>query len=96
MCEEEFDKCSDKHPISWNSKCKWFTDNLDFLKRVSDGSFNNSKFKQKYTCLIVYDVVSLDRFKKVSTNELMLMRKDQPCVGIKILYKIKCIQSTKE
>ena len=46
MCKEEYDNVSDKHPLSWKSKCKWFSENLSFIQdRVLDKKFNNSKFK---------------------------------------------------
>ena len=36
MCDEEFNSVCEKHPFSWNKSCKWFTDDVEFLQRVSD------------------------------------------------------------
>lgn len=83
MCNEEFIKISNSSPFSWNKKCKWFTSNENFLKRVQDGRFNNSKFKSnRYTHLVKYHVKSLDGFIKVSDNELMLYRCKQPMIQL--------------
>lgn len=78
--------CSD-FPLSWSSKFKWFTDDPEFLKRVSDGSFNNSAQTEKYVVLVVYDVKYPEILKRVSTHELMLARKDQPMAGISLISK---------
>lgn len=81
MCLDEYNSVSNEFPISWKSKFKWFTDNIEFLERVSDCSFNNSAFKAKYTHLVVYEFEDLLYTKRVSTNELMLRRHDQPKIG---------------
>lgn len=88
MCQKEFDSVCEKHPISWNGKFKWFTDNPEFLNRVADNAFNNSKFKSKYTHLVVYEFSDLVYTRRVSTNELMLRRRDQPLVEIKLIEKV--------
>ncbi|EQA7786879.1 hypothetical protein ACX818_001473 [Acinetobacter baumannii] len=89
MCFGEYASCSKEFPISWKKKFKWFTDNPKFLERVADGRFNNSKFDWgRYDYLLIYEVDSLDAFKRVSDNELMLQRKDQPKVKIKLKAKI--------
>lgn len=84
MCEEEASTICEKFPLSWNSKFKWFTDNLDFLSRVSDGQFNNGK---SYEILVTYEIKHPNVLKRVSDNELMLARRDQPLAGISILSK---------
>lgn len=87
VCKEEFLKISDDFPLSWINKVKFFTDTYNFLTRVSDGKFNNSSFRSKYKYLIIYEVGSLDNFKRVSTNELMLYRHKEPLVNIKLISK---------
>lgn len=88
MCQEEFNKVSETNPFSWKGKCKFFTDNIEFLSRVTDGSFNNSKFKtNRYTHLIVYDIENLDAFERVSNNELMLRISKQSLVKVLSINK---------
>lgn len=83
MCKEEANAICNKFPLSWKSKFKWFTDDLNFLLRVSDGKFNNSK---SYEILVTYEIN--DQFlKRVSNNELMLARKDQPLAKVRLIKK---------
>ncbi|UNI74665.1 hypothetical protein ABNavy4_235 [Acinetobacter phage AB-Navy4] len=97
MCKEEFDAVSEEFPLAWRGNFKWFTDNLDFLKRVADGMFNNSKFAPgRYDYLVVYDIVAYDRtlndlwaFSRVSNHELMLRRSKQPLHIIQVVAKFK-------
>lgn len=89
MCEKEFDSISSTNHFAWHKRCKWFTDNPDFLKRVKDGKFNNSKFsQQRYDYLVEYVVESLDDFIRVSNNELMLYRCKSQMVKVKSIHKI--------
>ena len=87
MCDREYNSVCERYPLSWNSRCKWFSDDLNFiLDRVRDGKFNNSKFKDNAYCNIVkYHVRNPSVFVRVSDNELMLRRKSQPLVGIEFV-----------
>ena len=78
MCKEEADGICENFPLSWNSKFKWFTDNIHFLERVADGKFNNSHGTKKYTHLAKYLVKFPDYLQRVSTHELMLNRHAAP------------------
>lgn len=76
-------------PFAWRSKFKWFTDNVNFLQRVADGRFNNSKFDWgRYEYIIIYEVESIDSFKRITDNELMLARKDAHKVKVKSMKKM--------
>ena len=90
MSKKEFDSVSSTSPFSWRSKCKWFTDNKDFiLSRVTDGKFNNSKFKKdRYTHLVEYTVEDIGVLVRVSNNELMLRIKDEPKLKVSCVNKI--------
>lgn len=89
MCDEEFNSVCEKHPFSWNKSCKWFTDDVEFLQRVSDKKFNNSKFKQdRYKNLVVYQVENLSTFERVSNKELMLRRKNAQNVKVINILKV--------
>ena len=87
MCDMEYNSVCKKYPLSWNSKCKWFSDDLNFiLERVRDGKFNNSKFKDNaYRNIVKYRVMNPNVLIRVSDNELMLRRKSQPLVGIEFV-----------
>ena len=87
MCDTEYNSVCEKYPLSWNSKCKWFSDDLNFiLERVRDGKFNNSKFKDNaYRNIVKYRVKNPSILIRVSDNELMLRRKSQPLVGIEFV-----------
>lgn len=87
MCDREYNSVCEKYPLSWNSKCKWFSDDLNFiLERVRDGKFNNSKFKDNaYRNIVKYRVRNPSVLVRVSNNELMLRRKSQPLVGIEFV-----------
>ena len=88
MCDEEFNFICEKHPFSWNKSCKWFTDDVEFLQRVSDNNFNNSNFKQdRYKNLVVYQVENLSTFERVSNKELMLRRKNAQNVKVVSVLK---------
>ena len=87
MCDTEYNSVCEKYPLSWNNKCKWFSDDLNFiLERVRDGKFNNSKFKgNAYRNIVKYRVKNPNVLIRVSDNELMLRRKSQPLVGIEFV-----------
>lgn len=97
MCKEEFDAVTPEFPLAWRGNFKWFTDNLEFLKRVADGTFNNSRFVAgRYDYLVVYDVKAhnpelddLWAFSRVSNNELMLRRSKQPLHVINVAGKFE-------
>lgn len=83
MCKKEFDSVSKTTPFSWKIKCKFFTDNIEFLNRVVDGEFNNSKFKpDRYTHLVVIEVDDIEAFERVSNHELLLRRSKAPLVKV--------------
>ena len=85
MCKAEYDRVDITTPFSWQSKAKWFSDDIEFIKsRVSDGKFNNSSFVEgRYDYLVVYDVVdNNEKLKRVSDKEVMLYRKDAPMVKV--------------
>ena len=45
MCKAEYNRVDNTSPFSWQSKAKWFSDDIEFIKsRVGDGKFNNSGF----------------------------------------------------
>ena len=89
MCEKEFESVCGDFPFSWNKSCKWFTDDINFIFRVSDGSFNNSRFEtERYKFLVEYFVESLESFERVSNNELMLRRHKAPCVKLNRINKV--------
>ena len=82
-------------PFSWQSKAKWFSDDIEFIKsRVSDGKFNNSNFVEgRYDYLVVYDVTdNNDKLKRVSDKEVMLYRKDAPMIKVIGVNKIGAIR----
>ncbi len=90
-CDTEYNSVCEKYPLSWNSKCKWFSDDLNFiLERVRDGKFNNSKFKDNaYRNIVKYYVSNPSVLVRVSNNELMLRRKSQPLVGIEFVEVVE-------
>ena len=91
MCKVEYDGVGITTPFSWQSKAKWFSDDIEFIKsRVSDGKFNNSSFVEgRYDYLVVYDVVdNNEKLKRVSDKEVMLYRKDAPMVKVISVNKI--------
>lgn len=88
MCKKEFDRVCNEFPLSWNSKHKWFTDDIKFLHRVNDGNFNNSKFKaDKYTHLVVYKVKNPHYLKRVSNSELMISRAQANLAIFEMIFK---------
>lgn len=90
MCNEEFESVCDDFPFSWNKSCKWFTDDIKFLQRVSDKNFNNSNFKpERYEHLVIYFIESIDSFERVSNHELMLRRKKEPSVKVVNINKVE-------
>ena len=91
MCKSEYDRVGITTPFSWQSKAKWFSDDIEFIKsRVSDGKFNNGSFVEgRYDYLVVYDVVdNNEKLKRVSDKEVMLYRKDAPMVKVISVNKI--------
>ena len=94
MCKAEYDRVDNTSPFSWQSKAKWFSDDIEFIKsRVSDGKFNNSGFVEgRYDYLVVYDVTdNNDKLKRVSDKEVMLYRKDVPMIKVNVVNKIGAI-----
>ena len=94
MCKAEYDRVDNTSPFSWQSKAKWFSDDIEFIKsRVSDGKFNNSGFVEgRYDYLVVYDVTdNNDKLKRVSDKEVMLYRKDVPMIKVNGVNKIGAI-----
>ena len=95
VCKAEFDRVDNTSPFSWQSKAKWFSDDIEFIKsRVSDGKFNNSGFVEgRYDYLVVYDVTdNNDKLKRVSDKEVMLYRKDVPMIKVNGVNKIGVIR----
>ena len=91
MCKAEYDRVDNTSPFSWQSKAKWFSDDIEFIKsRVSDGKFNNSGFVEgRYDYLVVYDVVDdNDKLKRISDKEVMLYRKDAPMIKMNSINKL--------
>ena len=91
MCKGEYDNISGEFPLSWSSKCKWFSENLSFTQdRVLDKKFNNSKFKpDRYKYLVKYEVDDkFNKLVKVSNNELMLRVRDQPLIKFVNVQKL--------
>ena len=93
MCKAEYDRVDNTSPFSWQSKAKWFSDDIEFIKsRVSDGKFNNSSFVDgRYDYLVVYDVVDNNKLKRASYKEVMLYRKDAPMIKVNSVNKIGVI-----
>ena len=94
MCKAEYDRVDSTSPFSWQSKAKWFSDDIEFIKsRVSDGKFNNSSFVDGwYDYLVVYDIAdNNDKLKRVSDKEVMLYRKDAPMIKVISVNKIGII-----
>ena len=90
-CKAEYDRVDNTSPFSWQSKAKWFSDDIEFIKsRVGDGKFNNSGFVEgRYDYLIIYDVVDdRNKLKRVSDKEVMLYRKDAPMIKVNSVNKI--------
>lgn len=90
MCKAEFDRVDNTSPFSWQSKAKWFSDDIEFIKsRVGDGKFNNSNFVEgRYEYLVIYDVIDdNDKLKRVSDKEVMLYRKDAPMIKVNVVIK---------
>lgn len=96
MCEEEANNISDRNPLSWKSKFKWFGTE-DFVKqRVLDGKFNNSKFKNKYNVLCTYEIVDgIEHFSKCGNRELMLLIRKANNIKIRLVSKEKIDVTTK-
>ena len=91
MCKAEYDRVDNTSPFSWQSKAKWFSDDIEFIKsRVGDGKFNNSSFvEDRYGYLVVYDVTdNNNKLKRVSDKELMLYRKDAPMLKVNSVNKL--------
>ena len=85
MCKAEYDRVDNTSPFSWQSKAKWFSDDIEFIKtRVSDGKFNNSGFVDgRYNYLVIYDIIDNNsKLKRVSDKEVMLYRKDAPIIKV--------------
>ena len=94
MCKAEYDRVDSTSPFSWQSKAKWFSDDIEFIKsRVSDGKFNNSSFVDgRYDYLVVYDIAdNNDKLKRVSDKEVMLYRKGAPMIKVISVNKIGII-----
>ena len=90
MCAKEFESVCDNFPFSWNKSCKWFTDDINFLHRVSDKHFNNSNFKpERYKHLVIYSIENIGSFERVSNHELMLRRKKEPSVKVVNITKVE-------
>ena len=97
MCKAEYDRVDNTSPFSWQSKAKWFSDDIEFIKtRVSDGKFNNSGFVDgRYDYLIIYDIIDdNDKLKRVSNKEVMLYRKDAPMVKVNSVTKVGIVGNT--
>lgn len=90
MCYDEIKNISSEFPFSWNSKTKFFTQSIDFINnRVKDGEFSNSKFKNdKYEYVVKYVLLDLDGFVKISDNEYMLYRKNEPLTKVIEIFKL--------
>ena len=91
MCKAEYDRADDKSPFSWQSKAKWFSDDIEFIKsRVCDGKFNNSGVAEgRYQFLVVYDISdNNEKLKRVSNKEVMLYRKDAPMIKVNSVNKL--------
>lgn len=69
-----------------NSKFKWFSPSLRFIKsRVRDGKFNNSdSVHDRYDHIVkfTFTKTSLDVFKNVGNNELMLNVRKVPFIRV--------------
>ena len=88
MSVEEANKVSDTNPFAWRSKHKWFGTEDFVKKRVLDGKFNNSKFKNKYIVLCKYEIVNgIEHFSKCGNRELMLSIRKANNVKIKLISK---------
>lgn len=88
MCKEEYDSYLLGDNV-FIHRYKWFTPSKEFLKRITDGKFNNSNFKKdRYTHGIVFSLPykQLKYFKKVSEREFMLDRRDTQNVTMEIIY----------
>ena len=91
MCKAEYDRVDNTSPFSWQSKAKWFSDDIEFIKsRVGDGKFNNSNFVEgRYDYLVAYDVTdNNNKLKRVSDKEVMLYRKAAPMIKVDGVNKI--------
>ena len=85
MCKAEYDRVDNTSPFSWQSKAKWFSDDIEFIKsRVGDGKFNNGNFVEgRYNYLVIYDIIDNNsKLKRVSDKEVMLYRKDAPMIKV--------------
>lgn len=88
MCQEEFNRVSVHSPINWKSRFKWFGTKEFVFNRVLDGEFNNSKYKDKYSCLCVYEIVSgIEHFSKCGYREFMLDRRKANNVKLRLVSK---------
>ena len=95
MCKAEYDRVDNTSPFSWQSKAKWFSDDIEFIKsRVGDGGFNNSGFVDgRYDYLIIYNIIDdNDKLKRVSDKEVMLYRKDAPMIKVISVIKVGMIE----
>ena len=97
MCKAEYDRVDNTSPFSWQSKAKWFSDDIEFIKtRVGDGKFNNSNFVEgRYDYLIIYDIIDNNsKLKRVSDKEVMLYRKDAPMIKVNCVTKVGIVGNT--
>ena len=97
MCKAEYDRVDNTSPFSWQSKVKWFSSDIEFIKtRVSDGKFNNSGFVDgRYNYLIIYDIIDDNsKLNRVSDKEVMLYRKDVPMIKVISVIKVGIVGNT--
>ncbi len=87
MCESEYKETLRKGAPDFLKRKKWFTPDKSFLKRVLDGDFNNSKFKDKYTHLVVFKIGRVGCCDWVTNKEIQIDRRS--LVTFKILYHKK-------
>lgn len=88
MSLEEASKVTEKTPLNWKSKFKWFGTEDFERQRVLDGKFNNSKYKDKYTILCEYQIdKGIENFSKCGNREYMLSIRKVNNVSIKLVNK---------
>lgn len=79
MCRTEADKTMKNQSPDWNSRYKWYSDDLNWiLSRVRDGRFNNSNFVlNRYSSVLRHVIRDEDlvKFSRVGFKELMLDRR---------------------
>lgn len=90
MCKEEFD-ATREDDLAFRKRFKWLGTKEFVESRVTDGKFNNSKFKpERYTHMVEVFIpeTEIPKLSKVSESEVMIDRRSNIKVRVKKLGEI--------